>query len=90
MRLSNENGQCEFYRPLPTIGILLGGAAAATEFSGHKKTVSESETVAGQQSEKITEMPKAKSGKPVEAKTLRPIRGSLLNRVPRFVNRFFG
>jgi hypothetical protein len=54
------------------------------------KTVSESETVAGQQSEKITEMPKAKSGKPIVEKTFRSTRGSLLSRVPRFVNKFFG
>jgi hypothetical protein len=79
MRLSGENRQCEIL-----------SATTHDERSGHKKTVSESETVAGQQSEKTTEMPKAKSEKPVEAKTLRPTRGSLLNRIPRFVNRFFG
>jgi hypothetical protein len=77
------------YLPLPTMGKLIG-CMAATELSGHKKTVSESETVAGQQPEKITEMPKAKSGKPIVAKTFRSTRGSLLSRVPRFVNRFFG
>jgi hypothetical protein len=60
------------------------------ELNGHKKTVSESETVAGQQSEKTTEMPKATSGKPMVAKTFRSTRSSLLSRVPRFVNRFFG
>jgi hypothetical protein len=70
-------------------GSLLSCVAAA-ELSGHKKTVSESETVAGQYSEKTTEMPQAKSGKPMVAKPFRATRGSLLNRVPRFVNRFFG
>ncbi|WP_157886852.1 hypothetical protein [Hymenobacter sp. PAMC 26628] len=60
------------------------------ELNGHKKTVSESETVAGQQSEKTAETPKAKSGKPMAAKTFRSIRGSQPSRVPRFVNRFFG
>jgi hypothetical protein len=70
--------------------ILLGCGVAADELSGHKKTVSESETVAGQQSEKITEMPKATSGKPIVEKTFRSTRGSLLSRVPRFVNKFFG
>ena len=57
---------------------------------GHKKTVSESETVAGQHSEKTTEMPKAKSGEPMVAKTFRSIRGSQPSRVPRFINKFFG
>jgi hypothetical protein len=66
------------------------GYGEADELNGHKKTVSESETVAGQQSEKTTEMPKAKSEKPIVAKTFRSIRGSLLSRVPRFINRFFG
>ncbi len=64
--------------------------AAAAELNGHKKTVSESETVAGQQSEKIAKMPKAKSEKSMMAKTFRSTRGSLLSRVPRFVNKFFG
>ncbi|MGI4759536.1 MAG: hypothetical protein ACRYF0_02430 [Janthinobacterium lividum] len=72
------------------MGRLIGGAVAADELNGHKKTVSESETVAGQQAEKTTEMPKAKSGKPMEAKTFRSTRGSRPSRVPRFVNRFFG
>jgi len=63
---------------------------SSNELNGHKKTVSESETVAGQYAEKTTEMPKAKSGKPITAKTFRSTRGSLLSRVPRFVNRFFG
>jgi len=72
------------------MGALIDCAAAAAERGGHKKTVSESETVARQQSEKTTEMPKAKSGKPMVAKTLRPTRGSLLSRIPRFVNRFLG
>jgi len=40
----------------------VGCGTAADERNGHKKTVSNSETVAGQHSEKITEMPKAKSG----------------------------
>jgi hypothetical protein len=70
--------------------ILLGCRAAADKLNGHKKTVSESETVAGQQAAKITEMPKAKSGKPIVEKTFRSTRGSLLSRVPRFVNKFFG
>jgi hypothetical protein len=70
--------------------ILLGFGVAADELNGHKKTVSESETVAGQQLEKTTEMPKAKSGKSIVAKTFRSTRGSLLSRVPRFVNKFFG
>jgi hypothetical protein len=72
------------------MGRLVDCKTTATELSGHKKTVSESETAARQQSEKTAEMPKAKSRKPMAAKTFRPIRGSLLNRVPRFVNRFFG
>jgi len=74
------------------VGVTACGeyCAAGNDLNGHKKTVSESETVAGQQSEEITEMPKAKLGKPMEAKTLRPTRGSLLSRIPRFVNRFFG
>jgi len=63
---------------------------ATAERNGHKKTVSESETVAGQQVEKIPEMPKAKSEKSVVAKTFRSARGSSLSRMPRFVNRFFG
>jgi hypothetical protein len=62
----------------------------ADDRTGHKKTVSESETVAGQQSEKITEMPQAKSEKSMIVKTLRPTRGSLLSRVPRFINKSFG
>ncbi|ALD20628.1 hypothetical protein AM218_04555 [Hymenobacter sp. DG25A] len=64
--------------------------AAADELDGHKKTVSESETVAGQNPEKTTEMPKAKSGKPMVAKTFRSTRGFLKSRVPRFINKFFG
>ena len=66
-----------------------GDKAATDELSGHKKTVSESETVAGQHSEKITEIPEAKSEKPLVAKTFRFPRGSLLSRFPRFVNKFF-
>jgi hypothetical protein len=62
----------------------------ANALNGHKKTVSESETVAGEQSKKITGKPKAKSGKPMLAKTFRSTRGSILSRVPRFVNKFFG
>jgi hypothetical protein len=64
--------------------------AAADELNGHKKTVSESETVAGQHPEKTTEMPEAKSGKPMVAKTFRSTRGSWPSRGPRFINRFFG
>jgi len=60
------------------------------ELSGHKKTVSDSETVAGQHSKKTTGMPKAKSEKPMVAKTFRSTRGSLPSRVPRFINKFFG
>jgi hypothetical protein len=70
--------------------LRIGCGAAADELNGHKKTVSKSETVAGQYSEKTTEMPDAKSGKPMVAKTFRPTRGSLLSRIPRFVNKFFG
>jgi hypothetical protein len=72
------------------VGRRKGAPGGSNERNGHKKTVSESETVAGQPSEKITEMPKAKSGKPIVAKTFRLSRGSLLSRVPRFVNKFFG
>jgi len=57
---------------------------------GHKKTVSESETVAGQHSEKTTGIPAAKSGEPMAAKTFRSARGSLPSKVPRFINKFFG
>ncbi|WP_345122439.1 hypothetical protein [Hymenobacter antarcticus] len=57
---------------------------------GHKKTVSESETVAGQQPEKTAEIPEAKSEKPMAVKTFRSSRGSLLRSVPRFINKFFG
>jgi len=64
--------------------------AACNELNGHKKTVSKSETVVGQHAEKITELPTAKSGKPMEVKTFRPTRGSQLSGVPRFINRFFG
>jgi hypothetical protein len=39
---------------------------------------------------KIMEMPIAKAGKPMMAKTFRSTRGSLLSRVSRFVNKFFG
>ncbi|WP_139362245.1 hypothetical protein [Hymenobacter sp. CRA2] len=62
----------------------------ANELNGHKKTVSESETVAGQHPEKTTEMPEAKSRKPMVAKTLRSARGSLPGKGPRFINEFFG
>jgi len=65
----------------------LTGYQTAIEPDGHKKTVSESETVAGQQSEKTTETP---TGKAIVAKTLRPARGSLARRLPRFIDRFFG
>ena len=61
-----------------------------TQLNGHKKTVSDSETVAGQKLEKTTEIPEVKSGKPIVAKTFRSTRGSLPSRVPRFINKFFG
>ena len=70
--------------------VVIGCGAAADEPNGHKKTVSESETVAGQHSEKITEIPEAKSGEPMVAKTFRSTRVSQLSRVPRFINKFFG
>jgi hypothetical protein len=35
-------------------------------------------------------MPTAKSEKPMVVKTFRSTRGSLLSKVPRFVNKFFG
>jgi hypothetical protein len=68
----------------------IGGGAAADELNGHKKTVSESETVAGQHPEKTTEIPAAKSREPMVVKTFRATRGSLPSRVPRFINKFFG
>ncbi|WP_460616882.1 hypothetical protein [Hymenobacter ruber] len=61
-----------------------------TQRYGHKKTVSESETVAGQNQEKTTEIPAAKSGEPITATTSRVIRGSLPGKVPRFINKVFG
>ena len=70
--------------------IRIGYEAATDELNGHKKTVSESETVAGQHPEKTTEMPEAKSGKPMATKTFRSTRGSLPSRVPRFINKLFG
>ncbi|MET4074771.1 hypothetical protein [Hymenobacter sp. UYCo722] len=60
------------------------------EPTAHKKAVSKSETVAGQQPEKTAEIPEAKSEKPAAAKTFRSSRGSLLSRVPRFINEFLG
>jgi len=71
------------------MGKRMGGKVAAAKLSGHKKTVSESETVAGQQAEKTTEIPKAKSEKPMVTKTFRSTRGSLFSRAPRFINKFF-
>ncbi len=68
----------------------MGRGAAADEINGHKKTVSDSETVVGQHSEKTTETPEAKSGKPMVVKTFRSTRGSLTSRVTRFINKFFG
>jgi hypothetical protein len=70
--------------------LCIGCGAAADELNGHKKTVSKSETVAGQQPEKITEIPEVKSGKPMMVKASRSIRGSQPSRVPRFINKFFG
>jgi hypothetical protein len=61
--------------------------AAGAERGGHKKTVSESETVAGKTQKKATETPTAKS---IVAKTLRPARGSLARRLPRFIDIFLG
>jgi hypothetical protein len=78
------------YLLLPMASKLTGCETAADDRNGHKKTVSESETVAGQQSEKITEMPRVKSEKPIVAKTFRSTRGSLPSRAPRFINKFFG
>lgn len=68
----------------------IAAGVVADELNGHKKTVSESETVTGQHPEKTTEMPEAKLGEPIVAKTFRPTRGSLPSRVPRFINKFFG
>jgi len=68
----------------------MGCGASADEFNGHKKTVSNSETVAGQHPEKTTEIPAAKLEKPKVAKTFRSSRGSVQSRAPRFINGFFG
>jgi hypothetical protein len=70
----------------------IGCGAAVDERNGHKKTVSESETVAGQYPEKTTAIlkPETKSGEPIAAKTCRSARSSLPSRVPRFINKFFG
>jgi len=65
-------------------------ASRNDECGGHKKTVLDSKTVTGQHSEKTTKMPKAKSEKPMVAKTFRSTRGSWLSKAPRFVNKFFG
>jgi hypothetical protein len=70
--------------------IHVGCGGAADELNGHKKTVSEAETVTGQHPEKLAEIPKAKSVKPMVAKTFRSTRGSQPSRVPRFVNKLFG
>jgi hypothetical protein len=67
----------------------MGYGMAAEESNGHKKTVSKSETVAGQYPEKTTEIPAAKLEKPMVAKTFRSSRGSRSSRVPRFINWFF-
>ena len=61
-----------------------------TQLNEHKKTVSESETVAGQKLKKTTEIPEVKSGKPIVAKTFRSTRGSRPSKVPRFINKLFG
>ena len=71
-------------------GLLIGYRPAADERNGHKKTVSESETVAGQHPEKTTEIPDVKSEEPMVAKTFRPTRGFLPSGVPRFISKFFG
>jgi len=63
---------------------------AAAKPAGHKKTVSESETAAGQYPKRIAEMPKATGKKPMGAKTWRPARGARSSRVPRFINKIFG
>ena len=60
------------------------------ELNGHKKTVSDSETVAGQYPKETTEIPEIKSGEMMMVKTFRSIRGSLPSGVPRFIIRFFG
>ena len=69
--------------------IWIGCGTATDELIGHKKTVSNSETVAGQHPEKTTEIPEVKSGEPIVAKTFRSIRGFLPSRVPRFINKLF-
>ena len=63
---------------------------ATNELNGHKKTVSDSETVAGQYPKKTTEIPEVKSGEMMVVKTFRSTRGSLPSGVPRFINKFFG
>ena len=68
----------------------MGCGTAIDGLNGHKKTVSESETVAGQHSEKTMEIPEVKSEEPIVAKTFRPTRGFLPSRVPRSINKFFG
>lgn len=70
--------------------IWIGCGAVADELNGHKKTVSESETVTGQYLEIRTETLAAESGKPTVSKTFRSSRGSLPDRVSRFINGFFG
>jgi hypothetical protein len=57
-----------------------------TELTAHKKTVSESGTVAGQQPEKVIEKP----AKPTTSKTFRSSRGALFSSVPRFINGCLG
>jgi hypothetical protein len=60
--------------------------AGQTDPIGHKKTVSNHETAAGQQPEKTEE----KSADPTAAKTFWSSRGPLFSRVPRFINGCLG
>ena len=62
---------------------------ATDELNGHKKTVSDSGTVAGQHPKKTTEIPEVKSGKIMMVKTFRSTRGSLPSGAPRFINKLF-
>ena len=60
------------------------------EPTAQKKPVSESETVAGQQPEKITGKPDETSEKLMATKTFRSFRGALLKSVSRFINWYLG
>jgi hypothetical protein len=72
------------------LALRSGSETAADELNGHKKTVSESETAAGQHPGKTTEIIEAKLEEPMAAKTFWSTRGSLPSRAPRFINKFFG